>query len=200
MTCDVVRSTSARLAMAPPGRRRSPLVQLIPFALILGIFYFVILLPMRRRQKKVEEFLAALKVGDKVVTTGGLYGAITQARTTSRCSCRLPTRSAIEVAAAAVGGYQGQEPVVPGVGSGLVGIMNKNLRWKVIAILGASSRAGGRRDVLSRPSQKIKLGLDLKGGVHLVLRVQTDDALRSRPRLSWSGCARQLTKGRRRPA
>ena len=54
----------------------SPLVQLIPFALVLAIFYFVILLPMKNRQKKVEAFLAALKVGDKVVTSGGLFGSI----------------------------------------------------------------------------------------------------------------------------
>ena len=40
-------------------------VQFLPFALILAIFYFIILLPMKRRQKKVQEFRAALKVGDK---------------------------------------------------------------------------------------------------------------------------------------
>ena len=38
--------------------------------------------------------------------------------------------------------------------------------------------------------KQLKLGLDLKGGVHLVLRVQTDDALRLRPSRRWSGCAR----------
>ena len=50
----------------------------IPFALVLAIFYFIILLPMRRRQKKVDEFLKNLKVGDKVITTGGLFGSITR--------------------------------------------------------------------------------------------------------------------------
>jgi preprotein translocase subunit YajC len=49
-------------------------VQLIPFALVLAIFYFIILLPMKRRQQKVQAFLAALKVGDRVVTSGGIYG------------------------------------------------------------------------------------------------------------------------------
>ena len=50
-----------------------------------------------------------------------------------------------------------------------------NLRWKILAIvvvLGLSIWA------FTPPSQKVRLGLDLKGGVHLVLRVQTDDALR----------------------
>ena len=53
---------------ASPDQQVSPLVQLIPFALVLAIFYFVILMPMKKRQKKVQEFLSALKVGDRVVT------------------------------------------------------------------------------------------------------------------------------------
>ena len=52
--------------------------------------------------------------------------------------------------------------------------MNKNLRYRVITILGVVALAVW---AFYPPGQKIKLGLDLKGGVHLVLRVQTDDAL-----------------------
>ena len=54
------------------------LLQFLPFALILGIFYFMILLPMKRRQKKVQEFQAALKVGDRVITTSGIHGQVTR--------------------------------------------------------------------------------------------------------------------------
>jgi hypothetical protein len=58
------------LAMgAPQQGAPNPWLQLIPFALILGIFYFVMVLPMRKRQQKVQAFLAALKVGDKVITS-----------------------------------------------------------------------------------------------------------------------------------
>ena len=53
-------------------------LQFLPFAIILGIFYFLILLPMKRRQKKIQEFQEALKVGDRVVTTSGIYGQITK--------------------------------------------------------------------------------------------------------------------------
>ncbi|MEO8682457.1 MAG: protein translocase subunit SecD [Vicinamibacterales bacterium] len=53
--------------------------------------------------------------------------------------------------------------------------MAKNLRWKVILILGVIALSVF---LFYPPDQKIRLGLDLKGGVHLVLRVQTDDALR----------------------
>ena len=61
--------------------------------LVLGIFYFIILLPMKRKQQKVQEFLDGLKVGDRVITTGGIYGQVTRLRRTA-CSCRSPTRSA----------------------------------------------------------------------------------------------------------
>jgi preprotein translocase subunit SecD len=53
--------------------------------------------------------------------------------------------------------------------------MNKNLRWKVITILAVTAIAVW---AFYPPQEKVRLGLDLKGGVHLVLRVQTEDALR----------------------
>ncbi len=87
------------------------LVQFLPFALILGIFYFMILQPMKRRQKKVQEFQESLKVGDKVVTTSGIYGQITKLNEKS-VQVQIADKVRIEVARAAVGGYQGQEPVV----------------------------------------------------------------------------------------
>jgi preprotein translocase subunit YajC len=87
------------------------LLQFLPFALILGIFYFMILLPMKKRQKKVQEFQDSLKVGDKVVTTSGIYGQITRLNEKS-VQVQIADKVRIEVARAAVGGYQGQEPVV----------------------------------------------------------------------------------------
>ena len=87
------------------------LVQFVPFALILGIFYFMILQPMKRKQKKVQEFQESLKVGDKVVTTSGIYGQITRLNEKS-VQVQIADKVRIEVARAAVGGYQGQEPVV----------------------------------------------------------------------------------------
>ena len=101
------------LAMgAPAGGNANPWVQLIPFALVLGIFYFIILLPMQRRQKKVQQFLADLKVGDKVVTTSGIYGQITRLSEKS-VQIQIADKVKIEIAKSAVGGLQGQEPVSP---------------------------------------------------------------------------------------
>jgi preprotein translocase subunit YajC len=89
----------------------SLLVNLVPFALILAIFYFLILMPMKRRQRKVQEFQAALKVGDRVVTTSGIYGEITRLNERS-VQLQIAEKVRIEVAKAAIGGLQGQEPVV----------------------------------------------------------------------------------------
>ena len=90
----------------------SGLVQLLPFAIILGIFYFLILLPMNKRQKKVQEFQSSLKVGDKVITTSGIYGQVTRVSEKS-VQVQVADRVRIEFARSAIGGYQGQEPVVP---------------------------------------------------------------------------------------
>ena len=100
------------LAMGtPPGPGVNPYVQLIPIALVFAIFYFIILLPTKRRQKKLQEFLDALKVGDRVVTTGGIYGSVTKVDGKT-VQLQIADKVRIEVAKAAIGGYQGQEPVV----------------------------------------------------------------------------------------
>jgi preprotein translocase subunit YajC len=99
------------VAMAVPGQGASSAwVQLLPFALVLGIFYFIILLPMKRRQQKVQAFLSALKEGDKVVTSGGIYGTITRVGEQA-LQLQIAERVRIEVSRNAVVGYQGQEPV-----------------------------------------------------------------------------------------
>ena len=105
----------AVLAMTPPGGSQT-LAQFLPFALILIIFYFLILLPMKRRQKKIQEFQDSLKVGDKVVTTGGIYGKVTRV-TDKTLQVEIADRVRIEVARAAIAGFQGQDPVVQDSGS-----------------------------------------------------------------------------------
>ena len=48
----------------------------LPLILIMVIFYFLMILPAQRRQKKVSDMLKSLKNGDKVITNGGIYGTI----------------------------------------------------------------------------------------------------------------------------
>jgi preprotein translocase subunit YajC len=93
--------------VAPP----SLVGQLWPFAVMLAIFYFIVLMPMRKRQKKVQEFQAGLKAGDRVITTGGIHGQVTKV-TDDIVQLQIRRQVRIDVARASIGGYQGQEPVV----------------------------------------------------------------------------------------
>jgi preprotein translocase subunit YajC len=58
------------------GGSPSPLFQFLPFVFVFAIFYFLLIAPMRKRQKALQTMIAALQKGDKVVTTGGLYGEV----------------------------------------------------------------------------------------------------------------------------
>jgi preprotein translocase subunit YajC len=49
---------------------------LVPLALIVVIFWFLVIRPERQKQQEHEDFLASLKVGDQVVTAGGLFGEV----------------------------------------------------------------------------------------------------------------------------
>ena len=58
------------------GQAASPLVSLLPFVLIFAVFYFLVILPGRRQQKKKEAMIASLKKGDRVITSGGIHGTV----------------------------------------------------------------------------------------------------------------------------
>ena len=103
------------IAMADPSQQPG-WISFLPFAMILAIFYFLILLPMKRRQRKIQEFQGALKVGDKVVTTGGIYGQITDIDEKT-VQLQIAEKVRIRMARQAIGGIQGQAPIVPESGS-----------------------------------------------------------------------------------
>lgn len=103
--------TAALFAMAQPAGQQPLLVQFLPFALILLIFYFIILLPMRRQRKRVQDFQEGLKVEDRVVTTSGIYGTVKKLQEKS-VQLQIADKVRIEISRAAIGGYQGKDPVV----------------------------------------------------------------------------------------
>ena len=49
---------------------------LIPLGLMFAIMYFMVIMPQQRQRKKIQEMLGAIKAGDKIVTSGGIYGTI----------------------------------------------------------------------------------------------------------------------------
>ena len=61
---------------AEGGGGFSGIMTFLPFILIIGIFYFLIIRPQNKKQKETQKMLAALKKGDKVVTIGGIHGTI----------------------------------------------------------------------------------------------------------------------------
>jgi preprotein translocase subunit YajC len=98
-------------AMGLTAEGGSPLVQVIPFVLILAIFYFVILLPGKKKQQKVQEFLDNLKENDRIITTSGFYGQIARI-SGDKVQLQIADKVRIDVSKAAIGGYQGQPQVV----------------------------------------------------------------------------------------
>lgn len=53
-----------------------PWAQLVPFLLIIGVFYFILVLPQQRKAKEHTQLLKSLKAGDKIVTSGGVIGVV----------------------------------------------------------------------------------------------------------------------------
>jgi preprotein translocase subunit YajC len=87
----------------------SPFVTFIPLLLVFVIFYFLIILPQRKRQRAVDAMLESLKSGDKVVTSGGIYGTIVSVREDKRTvQLKISENPVIrvEVARTAISGLQ----------------------------------------------------------------------------------------------
>jgi len=91
-------------AQSPAG---NGLIAFLPLAIIMVIFYVLLILPAQRRQKKTQAMLSALKTGDKVVTTGGLYGTIV-ALDGDAVQLRIADQVRVRVARSAVSGIQAE--------------------------------------------------------------------------------------------
>jgi preprotein translocase subunit YajC len=89
-------------AQSPAG---NGLIAFLPLAIIMVIFYVLLILPAQRRQKKTQSMLSTLKTGDKVVTTGGLYGTIV-ALDGDAIQLRIAEQVKVKVARSAVAGLQ----------------------------------------------------------------------------------------------
>jgi preprotein translocase subunit YajC len=81
----------------------------LPLILIMGIFYFLMILPAQRRQKKVNQMLAALKNGDKVITNGGIYGTIVGLESDA-VQLRIADQVKIKISRNAIAGLQVESP------------------------------------------------------------------------------------------
>lgn len=66
--------------MAAPQGESNPLGMILPMILIFVVFYFFMIRPQMKKQKELANYRNALQKGDKIVTTGGIYGKITDVK------------------------------------------------------------------------------------------------------------------------
>jgi preprotein translocase subunit YajC len=77
------------------------LTQLLPIVLIIAVFYFLLIRPQQKRQRQLQETISSLKIGDRVITTGGIIGVITTVRDTSFL-IRSADKTILEIARSAI--------------------------------------------------------------------------------------------------
>jgi preprotein translocase subunit YajC len=90
---------------AAAGGGQNILLSLVPMLLIFGIFYLLLILPMRKRQRALQALLGNLKKGDRVITSGGLYGEIAALGDTS-VVLKIADNVKVKVTRAAITGLE----------------------------------------------------------------------------------------------
>lgn len=92
----------AQAAPAPGSQQGSPAwMQFLPMVLLFAAMYFLMIAPQRKKQKAHEQMLKSLESGDEVVTTGGIFGVITNVKE-DRFVVRVADNTKIEVGKAFV--------------------------------------------------------------------------------------------------
>lgn len=79
----------------------------LPILLMVGIFYFLVILPQKRQRQQLDEMIASLKTGDEIVTNGGVIGKIKEVRETSFI-IQSAEKSFIEIGKSAVVGKKAE--------------------------------------------------------------------------------------------
>ena len=97
------------LAGSPSGGEQGPLPGFILMGLIFAIFYFVLILPMKQKQKKLDQMVKTLKAGDRVILSSGIYGTIVAVEDDA-FALRIDQSTKIKILKSAVAGLQDQPP------------------------------------------------------------------------------------------
>ena len=90
------------------AQQPSTIVTFLPFVFILGILYLIVLRPARTQQKKLETMIKNLKMGDRIIINGGIYGTIVGLRP-DRLQVRIAENVKIDVSRSAVTALQAPE-------------------------------------------------------------------------------------------
>ena len=94
------------LTGSPSGGEANPLSSVVLMGLIFSIFYFILILPMKNKQRKLEELVKGLKSGDKVIVNPGIFGTIVAVEDEA-FQVRIDDKTKIKVLKSAVSGLQG---------------------------------------------------------------------------------------------
>lgn len=98
--------TGMPLALAgSPAGEPHPFAGILLMGAIFGIFYFVLIMPMRNKQKKLDQLVQGLKSGDKVIINPGIFGTIEGVEEDS-FHVRIADKTRIRVLKSAVAGLQ----------------------------------------------------------------------------------------------
>ncbi len=85
------------------------LASFMPLIIIFVIFYFLLIRPQQKKQQKHREILGNLKRGDRVITTGGLYGTI-EGLTETTLQLKIANQVKVKISRSAIAGLQQGEP------------------------------------------------------------------------------------------
>jgi len=96
---------------AKGGGAGNGLAGIIPLLLMFVVFYFILIRPQQKTAKKHQEFIKNLKMGDRVVTSGGLHGSVT-GLTDTTVTLEIADKVRVKVTRSAIGG-SGQEAAAP---------------------------------------------------------------------------------------
>src|SRR6266496_1559226 len=88
------------------------LIQVLPIAAIFLVFYFLVIGPANKQKRKTQEMLSSLKKGDRVVTSGGIYGTV-QSVEPEVVYVRIADNVKVKVARSAITGIQAGESEQP---------------------------------------------------------------------------------------
>jgi preprotein translocase subunit YajC len=100
------------LAQGQPGST-DILIQFAPIIIIGVVFYLLIFMPMRKRQKKVESMIRELRNGDEVITNSGIYGVVAGVKEKTLI-LKIADQVKIEIAKNAIAGLQSPKDTPPG--------------------------------------------------------------------------------------
>jgi preprotein translocase subunit YajC len=98
-------NTLLALAGSSSGQEPNPMASFVLMGIIFAIFYFILILPMKKKQKKLESVVKSLKSGDKVIINPGILGTV-EGVDEETLNVRIAEKTRIKVLRSAVAGLQ----------------------------------------------------------------------------------------------